>query len=68
MHLYLAWGLEPIAGYAGPDTDERLRVERLHWREAVDLARSGTIEDAKSLVGLLWLGWLAESGELEAVG
>jgi ADP-ribose pyrophosphatase len=68
MHLYLASGLEPIEGYAGPDTDERLRVERLRWRDAVDLARSGTIEDAKSLVGLLWLDWLAQRGELHAAG
>jgi hypothetical protein len=64
MHLYLATGLEPIAGYAGPVADERLRLERVPWREAVAAAADGRIEDAKSLVGLLWLERLAERGEL----
>ena len=51
MHLYLATGLEPIEGYSGPEPDERLRLERLPWREAVALATAGAIEDAKTLVG-----------------
>jgi len=64
MHLYLATDLAPIAGYAGPEADERLRMERVPWREAVELATTGAIEDAKSLVGLLWLERLAARGEL----
>jgi ADP-ribose pyrophosphatase len=64
MHLYLATGLEPIEGYSGPEADERLSLERLPWREAVRLATAGAIEDAKSIVGLLWLERLAEQGEL----
>ncbi len=64
MHLYLATGLAPIDGYAGPEPDERLRLERMPWREAVALAESGRIEDAKSLVGLFWLARLAERGEV----
>jgi ADP-ribose pyrophosphatase len=64
MHLFLATGLSPIEAYAGPEADERLRMERLPWREAVALATQGAIEDAKSLVGLLWLERLAAQGDL----
>jgi len=64
MHLYLATGLEPVDGYAGPDADERLDVERLPWREAVAMAERGDIADAKSIVGLLRLARLADAGEL----
>lgn len=64
MHLFLATHLEPIEGYAGPEADERLRLERMPWREAVALAEAGTIEDAKTLIGLGWLARLAERGEL----
>ena len=64
MHLYLATGLAAIDGYAGPEPDERLRLERMPWRDAVALAESGGIEDAKSLVGLFWLARLADRGEL----
>jgi ADP-ribose pyrophosphatase len=64
MHLYLATGLEPITGYDGPEADERLRMERVPWREAVAAASAGRIEDAKTLVGLLWLERLVERGEL----
>ena len=64
MHLYLATGLEPLADYRGPDVDEYLDLVRMPWREAVALAEQGRIEDAKTLVGLLWLARLAEGGEL----
>lgn len=64
MHLYLATGLSPIEGYAGPDTDERLRLERLPWRDAVGMALRGDIEDAKTLVALLWLDRLVATGEV----
>ncbi|HUG47825.1 MAG TPA: NUDIX hydrolase [Candidatus Limnocylindria bacterium] len=64
MHLYLATELTPVDGYAGPAPDERLRLEVLHWRAALELAQAGGIRDAKTLVGLLWLNLLAERGEL----
>jgi ADP-ribose pyrophosphatase len=64
MHLYLATDLEPIAGYSGPDVDERLEVERISWRDAVAMAERGDIHDAKTLVGLLRLARLADAGEL----
>jgi ADP-ribose pyrophosphatase len=65
LHLFMATELEPIEGYSGPDIDERLELVRLPWREAVALARSGGIRDAKSLVGLFWVERLAERGELD---
>jgi ADP-ribose pyrophosphatase len=59
MHLYLATGLAPAhVDRLGPDEDERLDLVRLPWREAVDLATSGAIVDAKSILGLLWLARL----------
>ena len=63
MHLYLATDLRPASGdRLGPDEDERLELERLPWREAVAAATDGRIVDAKSIVGLLWLARLRESG------
>ena len=68
MHLYLATDLRPLDDYHGPDADEYLELVRQPWREAVAAAERGEIEDAKTLVGLLWLGRLAESGALAATG
>lgn len=64
MHLYLATDLGPIAGHA-PDPDERLRVEEVPWRDAVRWATDGTLADAKSLIGLLWLDRLVAGGEVD---
>lgn len=64
MHLYLATGLQPIEGYTGPDTDERLHVSRIPWRRALEMADSGLITDAKSLIGLFWLDRLGSQDEL----
>jgi ADP-ribose pyrophosphatase len=64
MHLYLATDLTPIEGHA-PDEDERLRVERVPWRDAVRWASDGTLIDAKSIVGLLWLDRLVAAGAIE---
>ena len=59
---YLARRLRPIEGYAGPEADESLEIERLPLDAALRLAASGEIRDAKTLVGLFWLGrWLAEN-------
>jgi ADP-ribose pyrophosphatase len=64
MHLYLATDLSPIEGHA-PDADERLRVERVPWRDAVRWATDGTLGDAKSIVGMLWLDRLVAAGEVD---
>jgi ADP-ribose pyrophosphatase len=64
MHLYLATGLEPIAGYAGPEADENLELVRLPIADAVHRAETGGIRDAKSIAGLFWLQRLVDRGEL----
>jgi len=49
--LYLATGLK--RGESHPDDDEFLRVVTLPLPEAVAMARSGELTDAKTVVGLL---------------
>ena len=59
MHLYLAEDLVPAdKDRLGPDEDERLTLERLPWRDALAAAERGEYLDAKTLVGLFWLGRL----------
>lgn len=57
MHLFLATGIESAHpdGRLAPDEDERLELVRMPWQEALALAESGGINDAKSIVGLFWL-------------
>lgn len=64
MHLYLATDLTPADpdGRLGPDEDERLILEWRPWQEAVSLAETGGIRDAKSIVGLFWLARLMAGG------
>lgn len=64
MHLYLATGLDPIAGYAGTPEEERLEVESIPWTEAVELAARGGIRDAKSLLAIHRLQLMATEGEV----
>ena len=66
MHLYLATG---IAGASAddrlaPDEDERLELVAVPLDEAIGLALDGSIRDAKSILGLLWLDRLVRNGEL----
>jgi ADP-ribose pyrophosphatase len=57
MHLYVATDLTPADGERlGPDEDEHLLLERMPVTDAVAAAQRGEFADAKSLVGLLWLG------------
>jgi ADP-ribose diphosphatase len=64
MTLYLATELSPVADYAGPEPDERLDLIRLPWRAALARAERGEVQDAKSLLGILWLARLAAEGAL----
>jgi ADP-ribose pyrophosphatase len=64
LTLYLARDLRLHDGSAGPDSDERLDLVRLPWREALERSVRGEISDAKSLVGIFWLGRLADRGDL----
>ncbi len=59
MHLYLATDLRPAhEDRLGPDEDERLELERLTPAEALAAVERGDIEDAKSILALLWLARL----------
>src|SRR6478672_6840427 len=61
MHVYLATGLRETA--QNLDEDERIDIVRLPLIEAIDLCRSGEIEDAKTIVGLTFTAErLAETG------
>ena len=64
MHLYLATGLEPIAGYEGTPPEERLDVKLIPWSKAISLAEGGAIRDAKSLLAINRLQLLALEGEV----
>jgi ADP-ribose pyrophosphatase len=52
MYLYLATSLR--AGPAAPEPGEELRPLLATWDEALSMARRGRIQDAKTLVGLLY--------------
>jgi ADP-ribose pyrophosphatase len=52
MHLYLARGLRP--GPAALEPGEQIETWVVPWAEAMRMAFDGTIQDAKTLVGLLY--------------
>ncbi|MGE0609859.1 MAG: NUDIX hydrolase [Pirellulales bacterium] len=52
MHLFLATGL--TAGPAHLEEDESIQTLLVPWDEAIELIASGRIQDAKTLVGLLY--------------
>ncbi|HUQ78877.1 MAG TPA: NUDIX hydrolase [Patescibacteria group bacterium] len=64
MTLYLATDLTPAHPdeRLGPDDDEHLRLERRPFEEALAAVEGGTIVDAKSIVGLLWVARLRNTG------
>jgi ADP-ribose pyrophosphatase len=56
MHLYLATDLQAAHhDRLGPDEDEHLELRRATLHEALAFIDDGTIADAKSIVGILWL-------------
>ena len=54
LTVYLATGLHPAAGSAHAD-DEDLEVVRMTLPDALGAVDRGEIEDAKSIVAILWL-------------
>ncbi len=52
MYLYVATGLR--AGASALEPGETIEPLVVRWDKAMQMATSGEIEDAKSLVGLLW--------------
>jgi ADP-ribose pyrophosphatase len=53
MHVYLARGIK--AGKAQPEEDERISVRFFPLPQAVTMATSGKIVDAKTIASILWL-------------
>jgi ADP-ribose pyrophosphatase len=66
MHLYLATGITGAAEdeRLEPDEDERLELYHLTVAEALARVDSGEINDAKTMLGVLWLDRLQRAGEL----
>lgn len=60
MHLYLATGLTP--GPAAREEGEEIENWLVPLEEAVELVFSGKIQDAKSIVGLLWVWQRRQAG------
>jgi ADP-ribose pyrophosphatase len=52
IHLFLARDLEPAD--ASPEDHEVLEATWVPLQDAIDLAASGRLQDAKSVIGLLW--------------
>jgi 8-oxo-dGTP pyrophosphatase MutT (NUDIX family) len=52
IHLFLAQDLEPAD--ASPEEHEVLEASWVPLQEAMGLAASGQLQDAKSVIGLLW--------------
>lgn len=59
MHLYLARGLEPGARALEPG--ENIESLVVAWSDAMRMVFDGTIEDAKTLVGLLYYDRLRQN-------
>jgi ADP-ribose pyrophosphatase len=64
MHLFLATDLTAIAGYSGPDTDERIDVQRVSVTDLLAMASSGRLEDAKTMLSVFWLDRLIRQGDV----
>jgi len=62
MHLVEATSL--IRSKAAPEADERIRVGHFTHQQLIKMLRQHRVEDAKTLIGLLWL--FQPSGRLEA--
>jgi ADP-ribose pyrophosphatase len=66
MHLYLATGIEGVSGddRLAPDEDERLELVHLPIEEALARMDRGEIDDAKTMLAILWLDRLRRGGDL----
>jgi ADP-ribose pyrophosphatase len=53
MSVYLARGLKP--GAAQPEDDEVIELQFFPLKKAVSMVMNGTIQDAKTIAGVLWL-------------
>lgn len=63
LSLFLATDLHAaVRDRLSPDEDERIRLVRLHWRDAIAAIEAGVIEDSKSIAGILLLARRLEAG------
>ena len=53
IHLFMAHGLEP--GTQRREADEFMELHPMPWSRAMDLVRTGAIQDGKTLVSLMFL-------------
>jgi ADP-ribose diphosphatase len=53
MSIYLAKALKP--GAAQPEDDEVIEIQLVPLKKAVSMVLKGTIQDAKTIAGVLWL-------------
>ena len=53
MHLYVASGLTP--GETAREEGEEIENLLVAWEEAIAMIFRGEIQDAKTIVGLLWV-------------
>ena len=60
MHLYLATELTP--GDTALEVGEQIETYIVDWQEAMRMVYDGTIEDAKTLVGLMFYDHLRTAG------
>jgi ADP-ribose pyrophosphatase len=61
MHLYLASGLQ--LGQSALEAGEQIETFVVPWQQAMQMVYDGTIEDAKTLVGLMHYDHLRRSGQ-----
>src|SRR5688500_1418195 len=62
MHLYLATGL--TAGQSAREEGEEIENLLVPFEQAVEMVFRGEIQDAKTIVGLLWVDRLRREGKL----
>jgi ADP-ribose pyrophosphatase len=62
MHLYLATGL--TAGESALEEGEEIENLLVPFEQAVEMVFRGEIQDAKTIVGLLWVDRLRHEGKL----
>ncbi|SRR5581483_7389108 len=60
MSIYLARGLKP--GTAEPEDDEVIEIQLVPLKKAVSMVLKGTIQDAKTIAGVLWLAQQTRKG------
>ncbi len=62
MSIYLAKGLK--AGAAQPEDDEVIELQLVPVKKAVSMVLKGTIQDAKTIAGVLWLDQQTRKGSV----